>query len=74
MDCIETRFEPDDVADVGGVFGGWAVADDDDDVDADDPDDDDDDDDDFFSLASCWAFLERFHFIRLFWNHILTYN
>lgn len=38
-----------------------------------DDDDDDDDDADFFSLASCWAFFERFHFIRRFWNHILTY-
>ena len=23
-------------------------------------------------LASCWAFLPRFHFMRLFWNQILT--
>lgn len=38
-----------------------------------DDDADDDADADFFSLASCWAFFERFHFIRRFWNHILTY-
>ena len=26
------------------------------------------------ALASCWAFLLRFHFIRRFWNHIFTCN
>lgn len=35
-------------------------------------DDVDDAEADFFSFASCWAFFERFHFIRRFWNHILT--
>lgn len=38
----------------------------------DDDDDDEDDEDDFFSLASCCAFFERFHFMRRFWNQILT--
>lgn len=77
MDWIETRFAfaPADVS--------AADVDDDDDGDDDDADDDDDDDDDddaeaapccwpFFSLASCCAFFERFHFIRRFWNQILT--
>lgn len=73
IDCIETRFEPDEVADVGAVIGVWDVDDDDDDVDTDD-DDDDDPDDDFFSLASCWAFFDLFHFILRFWNQILTFN
>lgn len=52
------------------VFSVCDVADDGDETD--DTVDDDDDDDDFFSLASCWAFFERFHFMRRFWNHILT--
>lgn len=66
MDCIEA------VVGVSlDVLIVWDVADDGDDAD-DTVDDDDDDDDDFFSFASCWAFLERFHFMRRFWNQILT--
>lgn len=75
MDWIETRFCVELPPVVGAEISACAEVDDDDDVDTDDepPDDDDEDDEDFFSLASCCAFFERFHFIRRFWNHILTY-
>lgn len=76
IDWIETRFCV-ELPVLGTEIGGCVEPDDDDDVvtedDPPDDDDDDDDDDDFFSFASCWAFFERFHFIRRFWNHILTY-
>lgn len=68
IDWIETRFAF-ELADVRAA----GVADEDDEVDDDDDDEGDDDvdtddapADDFFSLASCWAFFDRFHFMRRF--------
>lgn len=70
IDCFETRFALETVFEPV-VAVDTDVCDDDDD---DDVDDVDAFDDDFFSFASCWAFFERFHFIRRFWNQILTWN
>lgn len=69
MDWCETRFAF-ELADVGADIEAGVEVDDDDDDDL----SDDALDDDFFSFASCWAFFERFHFMRRFWNQIFTYN